>query len=181
MTESITIAAAFAMIGGLMVVARLVRQHKLNPAILASDSPQQQFHLASRQLQVSFLRSAAARGKPRGLRWLTPDWLPEVTFAEGTAEGQTLILALAPIVAKFEPIEGGGMEGIEYATAPREAIAIFQYRQGIWGTAGQTIFNLSPDEYLQQQQGTWTKLTPPLSTPNPKLLPYPPRQIGKPG
>ncbi len=160
MTHSITIAAAFAMIGSLMVVARLVRRHKLNTAILASSTPQQQFHSVRDQLQASFLRSAAAHGKPRGLRWLAPDWLPEITFAHGTAEGQSFILALAPIVAKFEPIAGEGMEGIEYATAPREAIAVFHYRQGIWGTAGQTIFNLSPDEYLQQQQGTWTKLTP---------------------
>ena len=100
------------------------------------------------QLQVTFLERARAIGKPRGLKWLNCDWLEAVTFARDRQS--QLLTAFAGINIHFEAIEGGDMEDVAAVSPVRDAVAVFHFQNGSWGTGGKALFNMNPQEAIER-------------------------------
>lgn len=100
------------------------------------------------QLQITFLERARAIGKPRGLRWLDCDWLEGVTFARDRQS--QLLTAFAGINIHFEAIEGGDMEDVAAVSTVRDAVAVFHFQNGSWGTGGKALFNMNPHEAIER-------------------------------
>lgn len=103
-----------------------------------------QFRRQREQLEAKFIDLAHAIGKPRGLRWSDCDWLSAVTFARDRQTG--LITAFAGINIRFEAIEGGDMEDVAAVGTVRDAVAVFHYHRGTWGTGGKALFNMNAEE-----------------------------------
>jgi hypothetical protein len=102
-------------------------------------------------LKAQFLNLARSAGKPRGLRWSNCEWTPAFFLTRERETG--LLTALVGLVVRFEPIEGGEMEGVEAASLPRDTTALFHYRRGRWGTGGRALFNMSPSEAIERLAG----------------------------
>ena len=100
------------------------------------------------QLQVTFLEMARSIGKPRGLRWLDCDWLDAVTFARDRQS--QLLTAFAGVNIRFEAIEGGDMEDVAAVSTVRDAVAVFHFQNGAWGTGGKALFNMNPQEAIER-------------------------------
>lgn len=121
------------------------------------------FRLQREQLEARFLDMARSLGKPRGLRWLDIDWLPDVTFAR---ELQTnLLTAFVAVNIHFEAIEGGDMEDVEAVGTVRDGSAVFHYRRGSWGTGGRALFNMNPRDAVVRLAGQYAEISPDVSTP----------------
>ena len=104
------------------------------------------FRLQRELLEARFFTQAQALGKPRGLRWLDCDWQSSVAFARDRQTG--LITAFAGVNIRFEAIEGGDMEEVAAVGTIRDAVALFHYQFGQWGTGGRAVFNFNPQEAL---------------------------------
>ena len=59
------------------------------------------------------------------------------------------ISAFVGVTIHFEATEGGGMEEVEFVTAPRDATAVFRVDRGKWKTDGRAIMNLNPTEAMR--------------------------------
>ena len=105
-----------------------------------------QFRIQREQLEAKFFDLASATGKPRGLKWLDCDWLSAVTFARERTTG--LITAFASINIRFDAIAGGDMEDVAAVSTVRDAVAVFHYHNGHWGTGGKALFNMNADEAI---------------------------------
>lgn len=97
------------------------------------------------ELKATFLNLARASGMPHDLFWSACDWTGPVRLARERATG--LLTAFAGIVVHFEAVEGGEMEDVEAVSLPRDATAVFQFRNG-WQTAGQALFNMAPSDAI---------------------------------
>lgn len=107
-----------------------------------------QFRVQREQLEAKFFDMAKTLGKPRGLRWLDCDWLSAVTFAR---DRQTkLLTAFAGVNIRFEAIEGGDMEDVAAVSTIRDAVAVFHYQNGNWGTGGKALFNMNAEEAVSR-------------------------------
>ena len=107
-----------------------------------------QFRQKREILEAKFFELAQSVGKPRGLRWMDCEWLPEVTFARDKTSG--LLTAFAGVNVRFEAIEGGDMEGVAAVDTIRDAVAVFHFQRGSWGTGGKALFNMNPQDALQK-------------------------------
>lgn len=105
-----------------------------------------QFRRQREQLEAKFIDLAQAIGKPRGLRWMDCDWLSSVTFARDRQTG--LMTAFASINIRFEAIEGGDMEDVAAVGTIRDAVAVFHFHRGNWGTGGKALFNMNAEEAI---------------------------------
>lgn len=103
-----------------------------------------QFRLQREVLEAKFFDMAKSLGKPRGLRWLDCDWLSAVTFARDRQTG--LLTAFAGVNIRFEAVEGGDMEDVAAVSTVRDAVAVFHFHQGHWGTGGKALFNMNAEE-----------------------------------
>ena len=124
--------------------------------------PRELFALTRPRLEEEFFATAAASGKPRGLRWKACEWEPRVEFARERATGN--YVALVGVVLQFEAIEGGDMEGLPAVGNLRNASAVFFFHGGAWRTTGKAVFNLNPDEALARFKNQYDRL-PPSSVP----------------
>jgi len=106
-------------------------------------------------LQKLFFDTAAASGKPRGLRWKECQWSDLVEWIRDKSNGQ--LMALVGVTISFEAIEGGDMEGVEAVGNLRNATAVF-YFDGEWRTSGRVVFNLNPDEALVHFQAGYERV-----------------------
>ncbi len=106
------------------------------------------FHQQRELLEAKFFDMAQSNGKPRGLRWLDCDWFDTVTFARDRNSG--LLAAFVGINIHFEAIEGGDMEGVAAVDTVRDAVALFHFHQGKWGTGGKALFNMNPQEAIER-------------------------------
>ncbi|MEL0095194.1 MAG: hypothetical protein VW875_05060 [Planctomycetaceae bacterium] len=105
-------------------------------------------------LQDSYFKICSQSGRPRGLRWKSCDFDSEVLFV---IENHSLNLhALVPVVISFEAIEGGPMEDMEAVGNLRVGSALFVHTGEHWGTRGDIIYNLSPDEAFQHFSQNYT-------------------------
>ena len=104
------------------------------------------FRQRRKHLETRFFEMARSAGKPRGLRWLGCDWFDDVTFARDKNSG--LLTAFVAINIRFEAIQGGEMEGVAAVDTVRDAVAVFHFHQGSWGTGGKALFNMNPQDAL---------------------------------
>ena len=101
------------------------------------------FRLQHERYEDALLAAARATGKPRGLHWLGVAIVGEAVLARNAAGA---IVALVPVVVRFEPVEGSDMEQVPHAREPRVATALFTFRRGEWHTDGRVVFNLNPKQ-----------------------------------
>lgn len=113
----------------------------------------EEFKIRREQLEARFFDMASAGGKPRGLKWLDCDWLPEVTFARDRSSG--LLTAFVAVNIRFEAIEGGDMEEVEAVSTIRDAAAVFHYHKGAWGTGGRALFNMNPADAVTRLEAQY--------------------------
>jgi hypothetical protein len=104
------------------------------------------FHRDRPALEQQFFQTAAASGRPRGLRWAQCDFRGEPVFAREPSTGR--LQALIAVEIGFEAIEGGGMEEVEAVGNIRAATAVFRRENDQWITDGRTVFNLSPQQTI---------------------------------
>ena len=100
------------------------------------------FRADAGRLREAFRLAAAATGKPRGLAWAAVEPSGEPVFAEAGGE----LVALAPVVVRFEPVPGSDMEDVPAAREPRPAVAVFTFDGSAWTTAGRAVFNLTAEQ-----------------------------------
>jgi hypothetical protein len=104
------------------------------------------FLLQRELLQPKFLDTAAATGKPRGLRWRECTFDDALAFARDRHSRQ--LVAFVSVTIQFEAIEGSDMEGLPAVSNLRNASAVFFFQRGQWLTAGKAVFNMNPGEAL---------------------------------
>ncbi|HZZ81075.1 MAG TPA: hypothetical protein VFE62_21415 [Gemmataceae bacterium] len=107
-------------------------------------------------LQAQFFATAAASGKPRGLRWTECQWNDLIEWVRDRQTGQ--LLALVGVTISFEAIEGGDMEGVAAVGNLRNASAVFAYDGGRWHTAGRAVFNLNPAEAVEHFKANYERI-----------------------
>lgn len=106
------------------------------------------FRRQRERLEAKFMELAQLQGKPRGLRWVDCDWLNTVMFARERQTG--LLTAFASVNIRFEAIEGGDMEDVAAVGTIRDAVAMFHFQSGTWGTGGKALFNMNPREAVER-------------------------------
>jgi hypothetical protein len=116
------------------------------------------FKLQRERLEAQFLKSAAATGKPRGLRWKDCEWGDAVEFVRERKTNQ--IAALVAVTIRFEAVEGGDMEGLAAVGNLRNASAVFFLHAGHWMTVGKAVFNMNPDEALAHFKNQYERVGP---------------------
>ncbi len=109
------------------------------------------FRIQREQLEAKFFDLARSSGKPRGLRWLECDWLEGVTFGRAVDSG--LLTAFVGVNIQFEAIEDGDMTDVEAVGTIRDAVAIFHFHRGMWGTGGKVLFNMNAIDALARLEG----------------------------
>ena len=102
------------------------------------------FRLQHERFEEQIVRSAAATGLPRGLRWVACAITGDAVLVRDEVNGG--IVALVPVVIDFEPVEGSDMEDVPAAREPRPATAVFTFARGNWETTGKVVFNHTPDQ-----------------------------------
>ena len=70
-----------------------------------------------------------------------------------------LLAAFAGINIRFEAIEGGDMEDVEAVSTIRDAVAVFHFHAGTWGTGGKALFNMNPAEAIDRLVEQFEPLT----------------------
>jgi hypothetical protein len=110
------------------------------------ETAKAEFHRDRAALEEEFFATAAASGRPRGLRWIQCDFHGEPAFARDPSTGR--LQALVVVEIGFEAIEGGGMEEVEAVGNIRAATAVFRREDDRWTTDGRTVFNLDPEQTI---------------------------------
>lgn len=109
-------------------------------------------------LLAAFLTAAEATGKPRGLTWESVEANGEPVLVEDRVAGW--LVALAPVVVRFEPVPGSEMEDVPQAREPRPVTALFTFERGAWRTVGRAVFNLSPAQVVERGSGKFVAVSP---------------------
>jgi hypothetical protein len=143
-------------VGLLVLLVLLWRPAKKFGRQIQAERAQELFHLQRSRLQEQFFRTAAASGKPRGLRWQECEWDDEVEFARERRTG--LIAALVPVTIRFEAIEGSDMEGLPAVGNLRNASAVFFFQRGHWHTVGKAVFNMNPGEAIDHFKNQYERV-----------------------
>ncbi len=99
-------------------------------------------------LQRQYFERASSTGLPRGLHWLSCEWLPAQILLRDRATKQPNLLV--SINLRFEAIPGGDMEEVAAVNNIRDACAVFQWQNNAWTTSGRTLFNMNPEEARQR-------------------------------
>jgi hypothetical protein len=128
----------------LIVMALFWRRLRAFGSQVVVERAREMFKLQRERLEAQFQKTAAASGKPRGLRWLDCQWGEQVQFVRERQTGQ--LAALVAVTIQFEAIEGGDMEGLPAVGNLRNASGVFFFQSGQWSTVGRAIFNMNPDE-----------------------------------
>ena len=146
--STLAIIIAGTLIVGTALAWRPIRRWTENCEV---DQAMDRFRMQREQLEAKFLDMARDIGKPRGLRWVNCEWNSDVSFARATDSG--LLTAFASINISFEAIEGGDMEDVDAVGLLRDAVAVFHFQNGGWGTGGRALFNMNPEDALQRLEG----------------------------
>jgi hypothetical protein len=105
----------------------------------------------------AFLGAARATGLPRGLTWESVEPAGEPLLVRDQSGG---LVALVPVVVRFEPVPGSEMEEVPQAREPRTVTALFTFERGAWQTVGRAVFNLSPAQVVEKRGGRYVPVTP---------------------
>jgi hypothetical protein len=138
--------------GGVLILVAITFWHRGHKARMVAGRRRArlQFEDRRKQLEAHFLQTAAATGKPRGLRLMACEFQGPSLFA--TDPVQDDFYALVATTIRFEAIEGGGMEEVEAVGNLRGATAVFVLRSENWTTKGRIVFNLGPAETCSRFQ-----------------------------
>lgn len=115
------------------------------------------FQKRRENLEAKFFDMAQTIGKPRGLRWLDCEWFDNVTFARDKNSG--LLTAFVGINIRFEAVEGGDMEDVAAVSTVRDAVAVFHFHKGAWGTGGKALFNMNPQDAIEKLVAQFEPIT----------------------
>ena len=137
----------FVVVAGVAMVAILAVVLAIRPLHAARQAErlaraQRDFHRQREPLEAKFIERAAARGKPRGLRWADVDFDDDVVYARDRRSRR--LKALVAIEVQFEAVVGGGMEEVENVAKAKAATAEFLHDGTRWTTEGKVYFNLAP-------------------------------------
>lgn len=146
------VAAVVTLLGigaALLVAARRWERRQTQTAIAT-------FPLRREMLEAKFLDIARSLGKPRGLYWRECEWLEDTTFARDRASG--LITAFVGVNIHFEAVEGGDMEDVAAVGTIRDAVALFHFQNGAWGTGGKALFNMNPEDAVVRLVAQYERL-----------------------
>lgn len=124
-----------------------------------AERARESFRLQKERLEEVVLRSAAATGKPRGLRWVSCRFHDGFTLVRDRSTRR--LAALIPVTVTFDPVAGGEMVEVEAATEPRQATAVLHFRRGEWVSEGQTLFNVTPADALRLHAREFDPVPPP--------------------
>lgn len=116
------------------------------------------FQRRRENLEAKFFDMAQTIGKPRGLRWLDCEWFDNVTFARDKNSG--LLTAFAGVNIRFEAVEGGDMEDVAAVSTIRDAVAVFHFHKGAWGTGGKALFNMNPQDAIEKLVAQFEPILP---------------------
>ena len=120
----------------------------LLPVAARPDRLLWQFERHHESLQLQYFERASSTGLPRGLRWLSCDWLAaQILLRDRTTNQPNLLVS---INLRFEAIEGSEMEDVAAVANVRDACAVFQWQDNAWTTSGRTLFNMNPEEAKQR-------------------------------
>lgn len=143
---------SIALIGGLALMALIIavglawKPLRVSFEHKEAERAKRDFRVQREVLEAKFFDLAAAKKKPRGLRWVECDWLDEVAF--GRDRRTRMLTAFVAVNIRFEAIEGEDMEGVAAVGNIRDAAAVFHYQAGRWGTGGRALFNMNPQDAL---------------------------------
>jgi type II secretory pathway pseudopilin PulG len=126
---------------GVIVLIRWFWQ--LGKAVRAEHA-RELFRLQHERFEEHLLKSAAATGLPRGLKWLSCQIMGDALLVRDVVSGA--IIALVPVLILFEPIPGSDMEDVPAVRDPRPATAVFTFSRGTWETLGKVVFNHTPEQ-----------------------------------
>ena len=138
---SAALAAGIAVLAGI-ALALALRPARAARRVQALARAQRDFHRQREPLEARFIQRAAARGKPRGLRWVDIDFDDDVVYALDRKERR--LKALVAVEVQFEAVEGGGMEDNENVANAKAGTAEFMHDGTRWITEGKVYFNLAP-------------------------------------
>jgi hypothetical protein len=119
------------------VISAAFRRGSRGEQILRSFQAQRQ------ELQRQFFELAAASGKPRGLQWLSCEWLD--TFAIVHDPDSGMLTLFVGVNVSFTAVAGGDMEGLAAVGMIRDGAALFHQQKGRWGSGGRVLFNMTPE------------------------------------
>jgi hypothetical protein len=117
----------------------------LGKAVMA-ERARELFRLQHERFEERLLKAAAATGLPRGLRWVKCEITGNAVLVRDLTNGG--IVALVPVLVRFEAEEGSDMAENPMAREPRPATAVFSFHRGDWTTAGRVVFNHTPDQTI---------------------------------
>jgi hypothetical protein len=118
----------------------------------------ERFRRERETLIEAFLTAARATGKPRELTWESVEPNGEPLLVEDRTANR--LVALVPVVVRFEPVPGSEMEEVPQAREPRPVTALFTYERGAWRTVGRAVFNLSPAQVVERSGGRYASVSP---------------------
>ena len=122
--------------------------HRIMFRTAGPDLLLQQFARHHESLERQYFEQASSTGLPRGLRWLSCDWLTvRILLRDRTTNQPNLLVS---INLRFEAIEGSDMEDVAAVSNIRDACAVFQWQNNAWTTSGRTLFNMNPDEAMER-------------------------------
>ncbi len=147
-----------AIVGGVALYLTVRRPIRVWGGQVLQARARESFLLQREKLEAQFMSSAAATGKPRGLRWMDCDFGSELELARELATGQ--IVGLVPVTIRFEAVEGSDMEGLAAVGNLRNASAVFVFEKGQWQTAGKAVFNLNPLEVIEHFHQQYERMAP---------------------
>jgi hypothetical protein len=144
--------------GGLVLVLVALFWRKLRAfgSQVTVERAREMFKLQRERLEGQFQQTAAASGKPRGLRWLECQWEEEVQFVRERQTGH--LAALVAVTIQFEAIEGSDMESLPAVGNLRNASGVFFFQAGQWSTVGRAIFNMNPGEAAAHFSNQYEKI-----------------------
>ena len=143
---------------GLTILALLWRPLRAFGREVRVERARELFRLQRERLEAQFMKTAAASGKPRGLRWKDCQWDNGVEFVRDKQNGQ--IAALVGVTIEFEAIEGSDMEGLPAVGNLRNASAVFFFQAGHWHTVGRAVFNMNPNEAIDHFKNQYERVGP---------------------
>ena len=118
--------------------------------------PREEFRIGQAERLAEWFRIAAARGRPRGLEWVSYAEVGEVVWAKAGGSW----LALVPLVVRFESVPGGAMEDVPQAREPRAIVAVFRQVGRGWIPDARAFFNLTPTQLIERSGGSWVPAAP---------------------
>ncbi|MBY0588635.1 hypothetical protein K2X85_15795 [bacterium] len=111
------------------------------------------FHLQREMLEAKFLELGRSLDHPKGLVWADGDFEGEARFARHRRTGE--LVAFVDATIYFALPESAPSDPQQPVGSRRQSTAIFLYKHGHWGTLGRSLFDMTPEEALEQYRADY--------------------------